>query len=123
LFEDLRPACNSDECRRHARLGLIDAATIVGDANNALRLVMDDGATLSSSGGLWVRRAKVMDRWRVEIVGAGEQRSEFTALGCFVEIIRATRRGCSRPRTSTQVLEAVLKRWPVESLLPGRQAA
>ncbi|TAL28104.1 MAG: hypothetical protein EPN98_24220 [Phenylobacterium sp.] len=50
-----------------------------------------DGAhrehSIALAGGLSLRRRKVMDRYRLEIVGAASQRSIFTVLGCFVEII------------------------------------
>ena len=103
-------------------LGLTDVATAVGDGDNAMRMILDEGSSLALAGGFWARRARVMDRWRVEIVGAAQQRSAFTALGCFVEIINYTPR-VFVPTDKPEVLTAVLKRWPVETLLPGRAAA
>jgi predicted RNA methylase len=103
-------------------LGLTDAASAVGDAASAMHMILDEGTALALSGGLWARRARMMDRWRLEIVGAAQQRSAFTALGCFVEIINYTPR-VFVPTDKPQVLEAVLRRCPVESLLPGRAAA
>lgn len=103
-------------------LGLSDAASAVGDAASAMQLILQGDTALSLATGLWARRARVMDRWRIEIVGAAQQRSAFTALGCFVEIISYTPR-VFVPTDKPEVLEAVLKRWPVESLLPGRTAA
>ncbi|HEX7947892.1 MAG TPA: bifunctional class I SAM-dependent methyltransferase/DEAD/DEAH box helicase, partial [Phenylobacterium sp.] len=73
-------------------LGLTDTASAVGDGEAAIRLVLGEGASVALSGGLWLRRTRVMDRPRLEIVGAAAQRGSFTALGCFVEIIGYTPR-------------------------------
>ena len=70
------------------------------------------------AGGFWLRRAKVMDRRRIEVVGAAAQRPAFTALGCFVEIIAYTPR-VFVPVDRPEILAAVLARWPVQSLLPA----
>jgi protein-L-isoaspartate O-methyltransferase len=99
-------------------LGLTDVAHAVSQGEDAARLVLTEGATLALTGGLWVRRAKVMDRLRLEIVGAAAQRSSFTALGCFVEIIAYTPR-VFVPVDKPEVLTAVLARWPAQGILPA----
>jgi hypothetical protein len=99
-------------------LGLTDIAAAVGDGEVASRLVLTDGASVALAGGLWLRRAKVMDRQRLEIVGAGSQRAAFTALGCFVEIIAYTPR-VFVPTDQPQVLTAILQKWPAQSMLPA----
>ena len=99
-------------------LGLTDVATAVRDQGAARRLVLEDGASIALSGGLWLRRAKVMDRPRLEVVGAGPQRSSFLALGCFVEIIAYTPR-VFVPTDKPEVLAAVLDRWPAQTILPA----
>jgi hypothetical protein len=76
-----------------------------------------DGAAICLDGGLWLRRAKVMDRYRLEVVGAASQRAVFTALGCFTEIIAYTPRVFVQEENA-EVLAAVLVKWPPQSLLP-----
>ncbi|PZR35481.1 bifunctional class I SAM-dependent methyltransferase/DEAD/DEAH box helicase [Caulobacter segnis] len=99
-------------------LGLGDAAQTIGEPGFAQRSVLQDGASLALAGGLWLRRARVMDRWRLEVVGAGAQRQVFVNLGCFVEIIAYTPR-VFVPVDKPAVLSAVLARWPAQSLLPA----
>ena len=99
-------------------LGLTDTASAVGDGEAATRLVLSEGASVALSGGLWLRRAKVMDRWRLEIVGAGAQRTSFVALGCFVEIIAYTPR-VFVPTDRPDVLSEILDRWPAQTILPA----
>jgi hypothetical protein len=98
-------------------LGLSDTASAVGDGTSAAQLVLREGGALSLAGGLWLRRAKVMDRHRIEVVGAGSQRTAFTAIGCFVEIIAYTPR-VFVPTDQPDVLTAILTRWPAQSILP-----
>jgi hypothetical protein len=99
-------------------LGLTDTAAAFGDGAASARLVLQDRVSLALTGGLWVRRARVMDRYRIEVVGAGAQRSAFTALGCYVEIIAYTAR-VFVPTDRPEVLTAVLAKWPVQSVLPA----
>ncbi len=97
-------------------LGLTDLATAFGDGAATAPLVLQEGASLSLAGGLWLRRAKVMDRYRIEVVGAAAQRASFVALGCFVEIIAYTPR-VFVPTDQPEVLTAVLAKWPVQTVL------
>ena len=99
-------------------LGLTDTASAFGDGAATAPLVLEEGAALSLAGGLWLRRAKVMDRYRIEVVGAASQRSAFTVLGCFVEIIAYTPR-VFVPADQPEVLTAVLAKWPVQTVLPA----
>ena len=98
-------------------LGLSDVASAYGDPAQVSALVLQEGAALALAGGLWLRRAQVMDRYRMEIVGAAAQRSSFTALGCFVEIIAYTPR-VFVPVDRLDVLAAVLAKWPPQTVLP-----
>ncbi|WP_293680764.1 strawberry notch family protein [uncultured Phenylobacterium sp.] len=98
-------------------LGLSDVASAYGDPEQVSNLVLQDGAALGLSGGLWLRRAKVMDRQRLEVVGAASQRLAFQALGCFTEIIAYTPR-VFVPVDKPEVLAAVLAKWPPQSVLP-----
>ena len=97
-------------------LGLTDMATAFGDGAATAPLVLQEGASLTLAGGLWLRRAKVMDRYRLEVVGAAAQRASFVALGCFVEIIAYTPR-VFVPTDQPEVLTAVLAKWPVQTVL------
>ncbi len=99
-------------------LGLTDAARAFADGEATAQLVLRDGASLALAGGLWLRRARVMDRQRLEVVGAVPQRTTFVALGCFVEIIAYTPR-VFVPVDKPEVLTAILGKWPVHSVLPA----
>jgi hypothetical protein len=59
-----------------------------------------------------------MDRYRLEVVGAGSQRAMFQVLGCFVEIINYTPR-VFVPVDQPQVLSAILAKWPAQTILPA----
>jgi hypothetical protein len=98
-------------------LGLSDVAKAYGDPDQVTALVLEEGTALCLAGGLWLRRAKVMDRYRMEVVGAAPQRASFVALGCFTEIIAYTVR-VFIPVDQPAVLEAVLAKWPPQSVLP-----
>ena len=97
-------------------LGLSDTASAVGDGSSASQLVLRDGASVSLASGLWLRRCRVMDRYRIEVVGAAANRAAFTALGCFVEIIAYTPR-VFVPTERPEVLTAILARWPAQTIL------
>jgi len=98
-------------------LGLSDVASAYGDAGQVARLALQEGSAFALAGGLWLRRAKVMDRYRLEVVGAASQRAAFAALGCFTEIIAYTPR-VFVPVEKAEVLAAVLAKWPPQSVLP-----
>jgi predicted RNA methylase len=98
-------------------LGLSDVASAYGDPDRVCAIVLDEGSAIGLAGGLWLRRARVMDRYRVEVVGAASQRSAFQALGCFTEIINYTPR-VFVPIDRPGVVAAVLAKWPPQSVLP-----
>jgi hypothetical protein len=104
--------------RLKVALGLTDTAAAFADGGRSAAMILDTDAALGLARGLWARRARVMDRMRIEIVGGSSHRSELTALGCFVEIINYSPR-VFVPVDRPEVLEAVLRRWPVEHLLEG----
>ncbi len=97
-------------------LGISDAATALGDTGQATDLVLRQGGAIALAGGLWLRRAKVMDHYRIEVVGAASQRTTFAALGCFTEIINYTPR-VFVPTDQPDVLKAILAKWPPQSML------
>lgn len=106
----------TDVAKLKSALGLTDTASLVASQGAAEHMILKDGASIALKDGLWLRRAKVMDAWRIEIVGAATQRSAFQALGCYVEIINY------QPRLFCPVggtaLDKVLDHWPAETILP-----
>ena len=105
----------TDVAKLKIALGLTDAAQAVS-GGAASSLLMEENSSIALSGGFWLRRAKVMDRHRIEVVGAASQRLSFVSLGCFVEIINYTPR-VFVPTDKPQVLAAILERWPAQTIL------
>jgi len=99
-------------------LGLTDTATAVGDGASASAMVLDENTSIALVGGLWLRRVRVMDRYRMEVVGGASQRAMLVALGCFVEIINYAPR-VFVPTDKPNVLTAVLAKWPAQTILPA----
>ena len=95
-------------------LGLSDMATTLQARGDIAGMILKEGVNISLAGGFWLRRARVMDSWRIEVVNGATQRSALQALGGFVEIINY------QPRVFVpadgDVLQQVLKRWPVQSV-------
>jgi hypothetical protein len=108
----------TDVTRLKLALGLGDATQLPGDGAGLARLVLADNSAIALANGFWIRRARVMDRYRLEVVGAASRRADFQALGCFVEIINYTPR-VFIPVDRPDILDAVLARWPAQSLLPA----
>ena len=102
-------------------LGLTSVAEAWADGARTAATVLDRSVQLALEGGLWLKRARVMDRWRIEVVGGRNDRDALVAAGCFVEIIAFTPR-VFVPVDRPEVLEAVLRRHPVESVLEGAAA-
>ena len=104
----------ADVAKLKTALGLSDTATLVAKSGNAEAMILKEGASIALAGGFWLRRARVMDAWRIEVVNSGTQRTAFQALGCFLEIVNY------QPRvfvpTGADVLGKVLDRWPAESI-------
>ncbi len=102
-----------------AALGLTSLAQAWADGTLVLREVLDRGVQLGLEGGFWLRRARVMDRRRVEIVGGAADRDALVALGCFTEIIAYTLR-VFVPVDQPDVAAAVLARHAVvQAMEPG----
>lgn len=102
-------------------LGLTSVADAWTDGARTAATVLDRSIQLSLAGGLWLKRARVMDRWRLEVVGGTNDRTALVAAGCFVEIIAFTPR-VFVPVDRPEVLEAVLRQHPVQSVLEGAAA-
>ena len=95
-------------------LGLSDMATTLQAHGDLAGMILKEGVNISLTGGFWLRRARVMDSWRIEVVNGASQRSALQALGGFVEIINYQPRVFVPP--DGDVLQQVLKRWPVQSV-------
>jgi hypothetical protein len=102
-----------------AALGVTSLAEAWADGATVLRETLDGGVQLGLAGGLWLRRARVLDRWRLEVVGGAGDRAALVALGGFTEIIAYTLR-VFIPVDRPEVAAAVLGRHPVVQVLdPG----
>ena len=102
-------------------LGLTTVAAAWTDGGRTAAAVLDGNLQLALADGLWLKRARVMDRWRLEVVGGRTDRDALVAVGCFVEIIAWTPR-VFVPVDRPDVVEAVLRRHPVQSTLDGAAA-
>ena len=102
-----------------ADLGVTSLAEAWSDGALILRETVERGVQLGLAGGLWLRRARVMDRWRLEVVGGASDRAALVALGCFTEIIAYTLR-VFVPVDRPEVAAAVVGRHSVvQALEPG----
>jgi hypothetical protein len=102
-----------------AALGVTSLAEAWADGALVMRETLERGVQLGLAGGLWLRRARVMDRWRLEVVGGAPDRAALVALGCFTEIIAYTLR-VFVPVDRADVIQAVLERHAVvQALEPG----
>ncbi len=102
-------------------LGLTEVGEAWIDGAKTAAILLDRNVQLSLEGGLWLKRARVMDRWRIEVVGGRTDRDALAALGCFVEIIAFTPR-VFVPVDRPELVEAVLRRHPVQTVLDGAAA-
>lgn len=102
-------------------LGLTEVGDAWADGGRTAAALLDRNVQLALSGGLWLKRSRVMDRWRLEVVGGRADRDALVALGCFVEIIAYAPR-VFVPVDRPDVVEAVLRRHPVQSMLDGAAA-
>ena len=104
------------------QLGLTSVAEVCAQPQDVRRLVLEEGAEIQLSEGLWLRRSLVMGRARLEVVGGAAHRPALKALGAFVEIIAFTPR-VFLPVDGEAVLAGVLARWrPVQIVSRARVA-
>jgi hypothetical protein len=99
-----------------AALGVTSLAVAWSDGALVLRETLERGVQLGLASGLWLRRARVMDRWRLEVVGGAADRAALVALGCFTEIIGYTLR-VFVPVDRAEVAAAVVARHAVVQAL------
>ena len=93
-------------------LGLTEVGDAWADGGRTAAAVLDRNVQLALSGGLWLKRSRVMDRWRLEVVGGRTDRDALVSLGCFVEIIAYAPR-VFVPVDRPDVVEGVLRQEPV----------
>lgn len=97
------------------KLGISDAAAAIAAADDVEAMLIAEGKQLALAGGMFLRRARVMDQWRLEVVGGLSERAALMALGGFVEIINHSAR-IFLPVGQEAILRAVIKRFPVQSI-------
>ena len=103
-----------DVAKLKAALGLTEtAAALVAEADVA-GMILKDRQSISLTEGLWLRRARVMDSWRIELVNGAKHSAEGQALGCFVEIINYQPRVFVPPEGDA--LTKVLAHWPPQEI-------
>lgn len=106
----------ADADRLRVELGLTSASQAFADPARARQAVLIDGVQLQLAGDRHLRRTKIMDRQRIELVGVQySERSVLTAFGCFTEIIASTPRTFV-PADKPEVLAKVLERYPVTAI-------
>ena len=106
----------------YAALGL--DCTVELTATEIFDAVLERGQSLPLSGGLTLRRSRVMSAYRLELAGYNAAALEsYKAMGCFTEIISwATR--LFVPTDDTHVVEELMKRHTITAAGPaGRVAA
>lgn len=103
--------------RLRIELGLTDAAAAFSDPADLRKHVMDNGGEVQLSNGFWLRRVRVMDTPRLEVVGGRTAIHPLKLLGCFVEIIVHT------PRVfvplgdqADAIIAKIVAKWPVEAI-------
>ncbi|NEX91165.1 bifunctional class I SAM-dependent methyltransferase/DEAD/DEAH box helicase [Caulobacter sp. 17J65-9] len=104
-------------------LGLTTAAKAASDAPKTMARVLDGDVSLQLAGDKWVRRVRVMDRYRLELVNVSyHERPGLHVMGCFTEIIAHTPR-MFMPTDQPVVFTKVLEHWPVVDFHSERAAA
>ena len=101
-------------------LGLTEVGDAWADGGRTAAAVLDRNVQLALSGGLWLKRSRVMDRWRLEVVGGRTDRDALVALGCFVEIIAFRRRLFPVGGPAAKGLEEGTERASAPGLARGR---
>ena len=93
-------------------LGLTTPTEALSNPAGCADLVLKRDHVLQLTAGLLLKRPKVMDRFRLEIVGNTSEFRALKALNCAVEIINHTAR-IFVPTDGLEVLSAVLSHYPV----------
>jgi hypothetical protein len=100
-----------------------DGASVI-NADDAWNAVIDGGSVLQLADGLQLRRARVMNEYRVELTGFTEgMRDRLRALGLFTEIVAwKLRFFLGVGATGPEILARLLERYPLIAIL-DRDAA
>jgi hypothetical protein len=98
-----------------AALGLTDIATEMAASGVTEKLVLEQNAQVALTGGLWLRRVRIMDRQRIEVVGGATVRSDLVALGGQIEIINYTPRFFCQ--VAAGVVDRLIAKYPVTKVL------
>lgn len=104
-----------------AELGLTDLATLASEGADVLRMVMTDGAQIEIGSGMWLRRVRVMDTPRLEVINGRSHLQALKSLGAQVEIIHHAAR-VFVPLANPDALTRILKQWPAVSMITGAAA-
>jgi len=104
---------------RHV-LGVAGSETFTPE--QVVSLVLEQGRDVELAGGYWLRRRKVMDRFRIELDNAVTERSTFLPIGIVYEIIAYKTRPYV-PLSRPEVLEKLLATFPVQGVDSFQEAA
>lgn len=92
-------------------MGLAHASDTFKDVDQVIERIMTRSAIVDLGQGLYLKRSRVMDRYRLEITGNSNHFRELKRLGCAVEIItHATR--IFVPTGDTELLRCIFKAFP-----------
>lgn len=103
-------------------LGLTDVAQVASDGGEVFNIVLKRNSTVDLAGDMNLRRVRIMDRDRLEIVGGAAHHQDLKQLGAFVEIINWTTR-VFVPTDKPEVLTRILAKWPATAIHSQKAAA
>jgi hypothetical protein len=109
-----------------AALGLTDIASQLTDGDTVMKLILDDKAEIAIAGEMFLRRSRVMNEWRLEVVNGRMHMAELKLLGAYLEIIQHSPRlfvPVGDAAGGPKALAAILKKWPAIELVDRRAAA
>ena len=96
-------------------LGIATPAEALTNPEAVSDIVLQRNQTLQLSAGLFLKRSRIADRPRFEIVGNSVEFRALRALGCMVEIINHTPR-IFIPTDNTALLTSILSHYPIQSV-------
>jgi hypothetical protein len=111
-----RVLSEAEALRLLQQLGVADVRRDLANPAAAQDLVMKNVGAIRLAQGMRMTRSKVMDRYRLEVAGAGSETRRLRDLGCFVEIINHSAR-VFLPVGDMTVMGAVLSAYPAQELV------
>lgn len=96
-------------------LGLASIDELTADTDSIVTRILEKGDEIELTSDLWLKRSRVMDRYRIEIGNAAAERAKLSALGAFTEIINFTPRLFIRVN-EPEVVRRVLQHYPAIGL-------